>query len=254
MKIRSLRILLLLFLCIFSALVSRASSNAYFVDNLPLDGTDKPSLQRGAQLYFNYCSGCHSLQYQHYSTLGHLIGIENTQHQLYEDLIQKSLLFNLHADIHGKIQSTMLPEDSKKWFGVVPPDLTNITASKSPEQVYNFLRAFYRDDTKNFSTNNVISPNTAMPNVLLPLRGETRVVLNNQQFDHFITTKPGQLKPLEFDHAMYDLVNFLNLMAEPQKIISIWIGILVIAFLAISFMMIYFWYRTIRPRNEKNET
>ena len=39
---------------------------------LPHAGTDlgdQASLQRGAKLYMNYCSGCHSLQYLRYSRM-----------------------------------------------------------------------------------------------------------------------------------------------------------------------------------------
>ncbi|MCD6047762.1 MAG: petC [Gammaproteobacteria bacterium] len=236
------------------ALISRASNDSYFVNDLALDATDKPSLQRGAQIYFNYCNGCHSLHYEHYSKLGHAIGVEDPTHRLYTDLIQKSLLFNLHGDIHAYIESHMQPEDAKKWFGVIPPDLTNITATKSPAWVYNFLRAFYRDDSKAFGYNNVIAPNTAMPNVLQPLRGETQAVWNNQQFDHFVTTKSGELKPLEFDHAMYDLVNFLNLISEPQQMLRIWIGICILAFLAILLLMVYFWVKSTQPESKDSES
>src|ERR1700754_3834657 len=31
---------------------------------------DTASVQRGARLFFNYCSGCHSLQYMRYSRIG----------------------------------------------------------------------------------------------------------------------------------------------------------------------------------------
>ena len=31
-----------------------------------INAKDKPSLQRGAQIYMNYCLGCHSLKYERY--------------------------------------------------------------------------------------------------------------------------------------------------------------------------------------------
>ena len=35
-------------------------------DDAEVDPTDTVSLQRGAQLYMNYCLGCHSLKYSRY--------------------------------------------------------------------------------------------------------------------------------------------------------------------------------------------
>ena len=45
------------------------------------DLDDKASLQRGAQLYMNYCSGCHSLQYLRYARIGEDLGLTEEQVQ-----------------------------------------------------------------------------------------------------------------------------------------------------------------------------
>src|SRR5664279_5499868 len=37
------------------------------------------SLQRGARLYFNYCSGCHSIKYMSYSRLGQDLQLSNEE-------------------------------------------------------------------------------------------------------------------------------------------------------------------------------
>jgi ubiquinol-cytochrome c reductase cytochrome c1 subunit len=58
--------------------------------NLQQAGTDlndKASLQRGAQLYMNYCSGCHSLKYVRYARIGEDLGLS-------EDDVQANLNFN----------------------------------------------------------------------------------------------------------------------------------------------------------------
>ncbi|TGV62718.1 cytochrome c1, partial [Mesorhizobium sp. M2D.F.Ca.ET.160.01.1.1] len=36
---------------------------------------DRASLQRGAQLYMNYCSGCHALKYLRYSRMAQDLGL-----------------------------------------------------------------------------------------------------------------------------------------------------------------------------------
>ena len=46
------------------------------------DLTDKASLQRGAQLYMNYCSGCHSLKYVRYARIGEDLGLREVPFRL----------------------------------------------------------------------------------------------------------------------------------------------------------------------------
>ena len=219
------------------------AADAYFPKNLRLDSTDHASLQRGAKIYFNYCSGCHSLSYERYNRIAQLMGVHDAQNNIYTALVQKYLLFDARAAINQPIITSLNATDAKQWFGIVPPDLTNITLVYSPAWVYNFLRGFYRDDSRKTGANNLIAPNTAMPNVLLPLRGETTAVWLKGQFDHLVTLNAGRLKPLDFDRSMYDLVNFLALVAEPNHSSHQWLGILVIAFLTFLLMIVYFLYR-----------
>ncbi len=44
-----------------------------------IDLTDKASLQRGAALFMNYCSGCHSLNYQRYSRTAEDLGLSQAE-------------------------------------------------------------------------------------------------------------------------------------------------------------------------------
>ena len=71
---RLLTLILLLFSANFVAESSAPCGN-YIGDDLDHIGTcddakvdpkDIPSLQRGAQIYMNYCLGCHSLKYSRY--------------------------------------------------------------------------------------------------------------------------------------------------------------------------------------------
>ena len=43
------------------------------------DVTDKASLQRGAQLFVNYCMGCHAISYMRYNRMGRDIGLTDEQ-------------------------------------------------------------------------------------------------------------------------------------------------------------------------------
>src|SRR5688500_8282789 len=42
---------------------------------------DRASLQRGAQLYMNYCAGCHSLKYLRYSRMADDFGLSEEEVQ-----------------------------------------------------------------------------------------------------------------------------------------------------------------------------
>ncbi len=48
------------FLAFFLPGVALAAGGNVHLDKAPIDLTDKASLQRGAQLFMNYCLGCHS--------------------------------------------------------------------------------------------------------------------------------------------------------------------------------------------------
>src|SRR4249919_960333 len=74
-----------------------------------IDLTDKAALQRGAGLYMNYCSGCHSLNYQRYSRMAEDLGL--TQKEVEDNLIFSDSKF-------GETMSTgMNADDATKWLG-----------------------------------------------------------------------------------------------------------------------------------------
>src|SRR6478735_12646905 len=66
---------------------------------------DQASLQRGAQLFMNYCSGCHALKYLRYQRMGEDLGLT-------EDQVQNSL--NLHGGKIGDHVEVSLNEDQAK--------------------------------------------------------------------------------------------------------------------------------------------
>ena len=72
-----------------------------------------------------------------------------------------------------------MPEDSANWFGVAPPDLTLVSRYKGDDWIYTYLRAYYEDSSKQYGVNNLVYPGTAMPNVLLSLQGNQKLVCKN---------------------------------------------------------------------------
>lgn len=202
-----------------------------------IDLSDKERLQRGARLYMNFCSGCHSLKYLRYNRMAEALGLVTFDGQLDEDLLKNNLIFT-RANVYDPIQIAMPPEDAKQWFGVVPPDLSLSARARGPVWIYNYLKSFYSDSSRPFGTNNLLSPDVAMPNILQPLIGTVILTKNTQTHaPGLVLLEPGQMYPAEFDSALQDLVTFLVYVGEPAKLIRYKIGIVVVIFLFIVFLV-----------------
>ena len=171
-------------LLIFSLLITQISFAAPGSHQIPLlhahiNLHDKASLQRGARLFMNYCAGCHSLKYLRYSQMARGIGLTNSKGEIYTDLVKAHLIYpktKLYAPIKPAMQSTA----AKQWFGTLPPDLTLETARRGADWVYTYLMSFYRDHSRPFGDNNLLLPNTAMPNVLVNLQGTQILAFTNK--------------------------------------------------------------------------
>lgn len=216
-----------------------------------IDLSDKPSLQRGARIFVNYCLSCHSASYMRYNRMGNDLGIS-------DELVKQDLLFT-DAKIGDLMKVAMREEDAKDWFGTAPPDLTLVTRRREPNWVYTYLRGFYRDDKSSSGWNNIVFRNVAMPHVLYGLQGEQRAVfktveqkerveqggkvvekvVENRVFDHFEIDRPGSRTPKQYDRDMRDLTNFLVYLGEPAKLVRYRVGIYVLLFLAIFLVFAY---------------
>ena len=203
------------------------------LDHFPTEKlSDAASLQVGAKLFVNYCLNCHSAQSMRYNRL--------TDLGLTEDQIKQNLLFS--ADKVGELMKIAMPaKDAKGWFGATPPDLSVIARARSSESgsgadwLYTYLRGFYRDETRPTGWNNIAFPSVGMPHVLWELQGEQVMGA-----DHKLTlAKPGKLSPKEYDDAVGDLVAFLVWMAEPQAQFRKHLGIAVLLFLGVFFVVAY---------------
>ena len=95
------------------------------------------SLRNGAKFYMNYCSACHSLQYQRYSRMAEDLGL--SKEEATENLIFTQAAYTDH------ITNNMSKEDGQKWFGKAPPDLTLVTKARGTDWVYSYLKSFYKD-------------------------------------------------------------------------------------------------------------
>lgn len=222
----------LLFVLLFAPLAVFASETELHLDSAPNKVGDVAALQHGAKLFINYCLNCHSASYMRYNRL-HDIGLSDQQ-------IKDNLLFT--ADKVGEPMTiAMRRADAKQWFGVAPPDLSVVARSRTSEAgsgadwLYTYLRSFYRDDSRPSGWNNLVFANVAMPHALWQLQGEQ--VLGE---DHRLKLdKPGKLAPAEYDAAVADLVAYLQYMGEPVAQTRRQLGVYVLLFLAVFFVLAY---------------
>lgn len=217
---------------LFAPVLAFASGATLHLDRAPDRANDKAALQHGAKLFVNYCLNCHSASYMRYNRLGD-IGLSEAQ-------IRDNLMFT--ADKVGEpMRIAMQRADAKVWFGAAPPDLTVIARARASEfgtgadWLYTYLRTFYRDDNRPTGWNNVVFENVGMPHVLWELQGEQVMSADHK----LVLAKPGKLKPQEYDAAVADLVGFLNYMGEPMGEFRKQLGVVVLIFLAVTFVFAY---------------
>lgn len=171
----------------------------------PIDASDHASLQRGAKTFINHCLSCHSASYMRYNRLQD-IGLTEKQ-------IKDNLLF-AGEKVGDTMAVAMNPKDAKKWFGVMPPDLSVEVRARGADWVYAYMRGFYRDETTPTGWNNIVYDKVAMPHVLYEMQGEQ--VLNHETHKLELV-KPGKLSPSEYNAYIGDLTNYMAFMAEPGK-------------------------------------
>jgi ubiquinol-cytochrome c reductase cytochrome c1 subunit len=212
---------------------------------------DKASLQRGAQVYMNYCVGCHSLQYVRFKEMAKDLGIVDKNGLVLEQLANESLNF-ISDKINQPIVVAPSKKEMEKWFGVPPPDLSLVTRVRGKDWIYTYLQSFYTDPKRPWGVNNMVFPDVAMPNVLewlqgsqepvyksISLRDEHNNPYEKQVIDHLSLKTAGTLTAQEFDQTITDVVNFLDYVGEPHKLQRERMGVWVLLFLVIFTLFAY---------------
>jgi ubiquinol-cytochrome c reductase cytochrome c1 subunit len=196
------------------------------LEKAKIDTHDPVSIQRGAQAFANYCLICHTLDYMQHDPFAKRAGI---------------------------IPSRMPDKNKKWWFGAVPPNLSLITRVHSADWLYTYLHSFYRDPSRPIGSNNLLQPDVNMPDPFVALQGEQRLVVKSHALyqennlfyskEHYYTilelTRQGSMTPDQFDRMINDLVNFLVYAGEPKKFARENMGIGVLIFLAILFILLF---------------
>ncbi|MEZ5658926.1 MAG: cytochrome c1 [Burkholderiaceae bacterium] len=251
------------------------------LDAFPVEKlNDRSALQHGAQLFVNYCMGCHSLKSMRYNRLQDL-GLTDQQ-------IRDNLLFT-GEKVGDMMTIPMQAADAKAWFGALPPDLSVTARARSShagtgsDWIYTFLRSFYRDNGRATGWNNTVFPNVGMPNPFWALQGvqamtatdikaegdghgasftqtvthygadgSVTVTEGKPSSDHphvgrhteFEPAQGGTLDRLAFDQAVGDLTAFLTYVSDPSAKTRTALGVWVLIFLSVLFAISIWLNRT----------
>lgn len=196
------------------------------------------SLQRGARNFMNYCAGCHSAKYVRFNTLAR--DLELSEDQLYENL-----MFNAEKTFET-IQANMRQDQAARWFGQPPPDMSLMSRARGPDYIFNFLKGFYLDPDSPTGVDNRVLAGTSMPHVLWELQGFQTAVFSTdeygvQHFESFETATVGSMSPEEFDEFVRDTANFLGYVSEPirstRRVLGVWVLMFLIVFWIIASML-----------------
>jgi ubiquinol-cytochrome c reductase cytochrome b subunit len=207
---------------------SGKSCGAIDCDPFTAELTDYASLQRGTNIAVNYCMGCHSFKYSRWERVADDLKIPH-------NLMMDNLVFS-GQKIGDLMEISMPADNAKEWFGAVPPDLTLVARSRSPEWIYTYLKNFYVDHSRPLGVNNRVFKDVGMPHALLDLQGLQEcapgpVIASNggikrdlltgedlldDPCGRFTLAEKGTMSEAEYDQAVYDLTNFLTYIAEPM--------------------------------------
>jgi len=175
--------------------------------------SDKTAMQNGAKTFMAYCLGCHGLSAMRYSRLAD-IGMT-------EEQIKSVMPPGMKPGDY--IRTSLNRNDAKEWFGAAPPDLSVTARSRSSHSgtgtdwIYTFLRTYVEDSSRPTGWNNKTFVGVGMPHILWEAQ----------------KTK----SPAEFDSMVGDLAAFLNYVAEPAQFKRKTVGVVVLIFLAIFFVL-----------------
>jgi len=207
---------------------------------------DQASLQRGATLFMNYCSGCHSLKYMRYSRLSEDLGLS-------EDEVAKNFIFTgVKPGEH--INVAMNPAQAAAWLGKTPPDLSLEGRARGPDWIYTYLKSFYVDEARPLGWNNTLFPNASMPNVLWQLQGLQRPIMGKgadgqPAVESLVLAEKGSLDPEQYDQAARDISAFLQYVAEPaamqRETWGVWVILFMVVFSFLAYLLKHEYWRDV---------
>ncbi len=190
------KIIMILTACLSLSLTAAEEGLVLPHDKLPKLSGDALtiSMQRGLQVYTNNCLGCHGLSFQRYNRTAKDLEIS-------DEAMLENIIFS-DAKIGDLMTNTMREKSAANWFGTAPPDLSLIARSRGTDWLYNYMRAFYQDESRPYGMNNSVFKDVGMPHVLETMQG--------------IQTKTDKVKGLEntIEMAKADIAATRKLLEE----------------------------------------
>jgi len=222
-----------------------AAGGGVHLDSAPIDTSDMESVKRGAKHFIDYCFSCHEAGYMRYNRIARDTGM--TDAELREELIFTTNEKGEPTKVGSLMKVAMTEAYARNVFGTAVPDLTLTARARGADWVYTYLRTFYMDPYRPTGNNNLVFPDVGMPNVLSSLQGvqkavyktETRQGVEVETVDHLELAQAGSMTAEEFDVFVTDLTNFMVYLAEPVQNERKSLGIKVLIFLVIFFVLAY---------------
>jgi len=211
-----------------------SASGGEALEHASVNVFDSAALQRGARLFVDYCSGCHSAKYMRYKRLSQDLGYSE------EDVLK--FLAKPGSKIGDAMTVSLSKEMGASLFGVPPPDLSLVARTRGTDWLFTYLKSFYLDDSRSMGWNNLVFPNASMPNVLWELQGVQKAVHaseadaeghEHEGAVHLELVEPGSQSAEEYDETLRDLVSFLKYLGEPAQLERHRLGVWVVLFLAL---------------------
>lgn len=252
--------------------VSFAAGGSYPIEKAPNRINDMAALQNGAKLFVNYCLNCHSANSMRYNKLTE-IGLteeEITKNLLFTTDKIGDLMHIAMTPADAKAWFGTTPPD----LSVVARSRSVNLGPSGVDYLYTYLRTFYRDVSKGTGWNNLAFPDVGMPHAMWQMQGPrtlTKVQVHEvangdtKQWERVttvfdadgfseVTTEPladykgkasesfkfehpNPQAAAQFDSDMADLSNFLGWMAEPVQQLRKKIGVWVLLFLGLFFLV-----------------
>jgi ubiquinol-cytochrome c reductase cytochrome c1 subunit len=252
--------------------VAIAAGGYYPLDKAPNRLNDNAALQNGAKLFVNYCLNCHSASSMRYNKLRD-IGL--TDQQIKESLLfTGEKVGDLMTIAMTPADGTAWFGAAAPDLSVIARAKSVNAGPPGGDYIYTYLRTFYRDTTKPTGWNNLAFPNAGMPHVLWELQGPrelTSTLVRNVTQDgkpawERVTTVYGPegywtakseilasytgavgethtFKALDpkraaaYDSQAADIAAFMTWMAEPVQLKRKQIGVWVLLFLGLFFVV-----------------
>ncbi len=247
------------------------ASTEIHLDHANTDINDKKSLQRGAKLFMNYCSGCHSIQFMRYNRIGKdlflddviatyekaKISVLNNQSLEHNDLTALSKAFDNEITSLDQAKS-FFEKISKEEIEENLIKATNRKVEKNliftDEKVGSLITsAMSVSDAEKWFGNNpdlsLVSRSKGIDWIYTYLRGfykdDSRVfgvnnhVLENASMPDVLWQLKQDKPSKEFDQDVRDITNFLDYVGEPVKLLRFDLGIKVLGFLFVLFIFAY---------------